>query len=158
MKHLKNLKYFKIHSAKNQKRVSIITEAHTLSEEDIKNNLAQFRAQNDIPVTRTYRNYFRGLYLTLKPELVQVTVTQIITHFYKSTIKLIWWLYKNYRTVNERGIEDIKIEISNIDINKTPVCNIVELNNNIKRIWQLCYQYFNLTTDLYEKVKLAHMQ
>ena len=31
MKHLKDLKYFKIHSAKSQKRVSIITEARTLS-------------------------------------------------------------------------------------------------------------------------------
>ena len=54
MKHLKDLKYFKIHSEKSQKRVSILTEAHTLSEEDIKNHLAQCRAQNDIRVTRIY--------------------------------------------------------------------------------------------------------
>ena len=125
MKHLKDLKYFKTHSEKSQKRVSILTEAHTLSEEDIKNHLAKCRAQNDIPVTRTYQNYFRGLYLTLKPELVQVAVTQIITNFHNNTIKIIWWLYKNYRAVNERRIEDIKTEISRINITQTCGCNIV---------------------------------
>ena len=99
-----------------------------------------------------------GLYLTLKPELVQVAVTQIITHFHNNAIKLIWWIYKNYRAVNERRIKDIKTEISSIAITQTPGCNMVELNNNVKRLWQLCNQYRNPTTDLYEKVKLAYMQ
>ena len=148
MNHLKYLKYFKIHSAHTQNRVSILTEARTLSEEDIKNHLTPCRAQNDIRVTRTYRNYFRGLYLNLKPELVQVAVTQIITHFHNNAIKLIWWLYKNYRTVNERRIKDIKTEISSIDITQTPGCNIVEFNNNVKHLWKLCNQYRNPTTDL----------
>ena len=131
MKHLKDLKYFKISSEKSNKRVSILTEAHTLSEDDIRNHLNQCKLKDNIRVTHTYRNYFRGIYLSLNRETFQVSVTQIISHFHSNAIHLIWWLYKKYRAVNERRIEDIKAEISSINITQTCGCNIVEFNNNV---------------------------
>ena len=111
MKHLKDLKYFKISSAQSNKRVSILNEAHTLSEDDIRNHLAQCKLKDNIRVTHTYRNYFRCIYLSLNRETVQVSVTQIISHFHSNAINFIWWLYKNYRAVSERYIKDTRKEI-----------------------------------------------
>ena len=39
IKHNKDLNFFKLYNAKLKKRVSILTAAHTLSEEDVKNHL-----------------------------------------------------------------------------------------------------------------------
>ena len=93
--------------------------------------------RKDIRVTRVYRNYYKGLYSFLEPNTVRHSVTQINTTFHNNAIKLIWWLYKNYRQVNERSIDDIKREISGIDITKTPGRNIALFNHTAKRLWQL---------------------
>ena len=66
--------------------MSILTETRTLSEDDIRNNLAQCKLNDNIRVTRTYRNYFRGIYLSLNRETFQVAVTQIISHFQSNAI------------------------------------------------------------------------
>ena len=62
MLHNKYLKYFKISNAKLRKRVSLLTEAHTLTEEDVKLHIRKCYGRNDVRVTRVYRNYYRGLY------------------------------------------------------------------------------------------------
>ena len=155
MKHHKDLRFFKIYNAKSKKRVSLLKEAHTLSEEDVKNHLDNMHKKKDIRITRVYRNYFRGLYLSLQPETVQHSVTQIITCFKNNAIKLIWWLYNNYRAVTERRIEDIKREISSIDISKTSGRNIATFNHTARRLWQLSNQYSNPIDDLFTKVKDA---
>ena len=147
MKQHKDIKFFNFFNEKSKKRVSLLKEAHTLREEEIKNHLDKCRDDNDIRVTRVYRNYFRGLYLSLQPETVQNTVTQIIACFKNNAIKLIWWLYKNYRAVTERRIEDIKREISSIDIYKTPGRNIATFNHTTRLLWQLSNQYSNPIDD-----------
>ena len=70
MKHYKDVKFFKRYNAKLKKRVSILTAAHTLSEEDIKNHLEACYNKKDIRITRVYRNYFRGIFYSLQPETV----------------------------------------------------------------------------------------
>ena len=67
MKHYKDIKFFKIYNEKLNRRVSLLTAAHTLSEEDIKNHLDTCYNKKDIRVTRVYRNYFRGIYHSLQP-------------------------------------------------------------------------------------------
>ena len=129
--------------------MSILNEAHTLSEDDIRNHLNQCKLKDGIRVTHTYHNYFRGIYLSINRETVQVAVTQIISHFHSNSINLIWCIYKNYRAFSERRIKDIGTEISNIEINKTPEYNIVVFKNNVKSLWQLCIQYRNPITDLH---------
>ena len=60
--------------------------------------------------------------------------------------------------MNERRIKDIKSEISNIDITKTPGRNIATFNHTARRLWQLSNQHSNPITDLFTKVKDAYMQ
>ena len=54
MHHNKDLKYFKINNAKLRRKVSLLTEAHTLTEEDVKSHLNNCYVRNDIRVKRVY--------------------------------------------------------------------------------------------------------
>lgn len=138
MKHNKDIKHFKIMNEKLNRRVSLLSESYTLSEEDAKLHLINCYNRDDILVTRVYWNYYKGLYTALDPKTVQHSVTQINTTFHNNVIKLILWIYKNYRQFNERRLDDIKREISSIDITKTLGRNIATFNHTEKRLWKLC--------------------
>ena len=60
--------------------------------------------------------------------------------------------------MNERKIENIKKEISSIDITKTPGRNIATFNHNAARLWQLCNQFSNPIDELFLKVKYGYQQ
>ena len=70
MKHNKDIKHFKILNAKLKRIVLLLTEAHTLSEEDVKLHLDTCYIKKDIRVTRVYQNYYKGLYSALEPKSV----------------------------------------------------------------------------------------
>ena len=55
--------------------------------------------------------------------------------------------------MNEISIDDIKREISGIDITKTPERNIELFNHTAKLLWQLSNHYSNPIDDLLQKVK-----
>ena len=153
IKHNKDLNYFKLYNANLKKRLSILTKAHTLSEDDVKNHLDKCYNNNNIRVTRVYRNYYRGIYLTLKPETVLNAVTQIVPFFKNNAIKLIWWLYKTYRALSERVIVELKREIAALDITKIASRNITTFNHTARRLWVLCLTYHNPIDDLFQKVR-----
>ena len=138
--------------------MSILTKAHTLSEDDVKNHLDKCYKNNNIRVTRVYRNYYRGIYQTLKPETVQNAVTQIVPFFKNNAIKLIWWLYKTYRALSEREIVELKREIAALDITKIASRNITTFNHTARRLWVLCNTYHNPIDDLFQKVRDSYKQ
>jgi len=132
-------KYFQV-KKQNGKKYSILTMANQLESMDILKKVTDVENHGSIREKSAHRNYFLGIYNCLDAR-IKAKVFQNRCHIDNNAIRLIWWLYTNFRQIKESTADDVIGKINEINFEKDPHKDIIKLFLHVRGLHDLCNSF-----------------
>ena len=132
-------KYFMVR-AKDKKEYSILTMANKLEAQDVTAKIEEVATRGSIREKSAHRNYFLGIYNCLENK-IRSKIFQNRGYIQNNAIRLIWWLYSNFRKIKDSSHQDVINKIDEINFKNDPHKNIIKFFMHIRGLRDLCTNF-----------------